>query len=118
MVDFQTYVTGKDEVKAIQWHTNGDHPLDQSAFVQLATETDGEPDIVLSEGQVVRKFRHPYVPGRSVCELCGYVMYEHGLIVNSGEDSIVCPGDYVVTNALGDTFPTKPVEFNATYRPK
>ena len=118
MSKLQTYVTGTTEVKAAQWNANGDHPLDQSTFVTLGTETDGEPDVVLSEGKVVRRFRHPDISGTMACSECGYTMNEHGWINTGVFGLTVCPGDYVVTNHEDDTYSTKPKDFEATYQLK
>jgi hypothetical protein len=118
LTEFGTYLTGKTQVKAAVWNENGDHPLDESTFVTLGTETDGEPDVVFTEGKVVRRYRHPDISGKTVCADCGYSMYEHGWLDVGADGLVVCPGDYVVTNEEGDTYPTKPAEFEATFQLK
>jgi len=116
--ELKTYLTGKTEIKAVQWQTNGDHPLDDSDTITLGTETNGTPDTFLTEGAVVRRFRHPDILGRTVCVECGYIMDEHGMIEAGPDALMVCPGDYIVTTVDGDTYPTRSNEFESTYRLK
>ena len=47
-------------IEASQWFKNGDHPLDGS---RLITPVPGDGEPYLSEGDVVRRYRHPDVPG-------------------------------------------------------
>lgn len=116
MNELKTYLAGKDLVKAARWYKNGDHPQDNSTLRTLGTETDGVPDQALTEGELVRYYRNPKVSERTVCSDCGYQMREHGWIDSEDGGIVVCPGDYVVTNANNDTFTTKPEAFEATYR--
>ena len=118
MSTLKTYLTGNTEIKAVRWNTNGDHPLDNSETVTLGTETNGTPDTVLTEGKVVRRFRHLNILGRTVCVECGYIMDEHGMIGDDESALMVCPGDYIVTTVDGDTYPTRSTEFELTYRIK
>jgi hypothetical protein len=76
-----------DTIEATQWFSNGDHPLDH------ATLGDKMADY---EGKVVRRFRHPDIPGETVCEKCGRTMHVHGWIDSGGDGQTVCPGDYVI----------------------
>lgn len=73
-----------------QWWVNGDHPDDNCSIVRADNGC-----IFLSEGEVVRRFRHPYIRGTSSCPDCKNMMHLHGWI-DQGEDGLtVCPGDYV-----------------------
>ena len=58
-------------IEATQWFKNGDHPLDR-----CDKSTDAAPRDI--EGQVVRYYRHPDVPGESLCEQCGKPHHVHG----------------------------------------
>lgn len=78
-------------VEATQWFKNGDHPEDQC----MAVENDG--GAFVTEGKVVRFFRHPEVPGNSVCPRCGEISHHHGWIDTDEDGQIVCPGDWIIT---------------------
>lgn len=83
--------------KAHRWWKNGDHPYDNSEPV--VDEETGTS--FLSEGEVVRRFRHPDYDGTALCPECGQAYDVHGWI-DQGEDGItVHPGDYVVTVKKG-----------------
>jgi hypothetical protein len=98
-------------VEAAQWHRNGDHPQDNcGTFIG----SDGIP--FQGEGHVVRYFRHPYHPSESLCPRCDIRMHEHGWIDTPAGGHIVCPGDYVVTDAGGAIYPLRPEVFAATYQ--
>ena len=80
------------------WFKNGDHLKDDSRKIT-------EPDNMeyLSEGKIVRRFRHPDISGESICNRCGMKMKEHGWIDNGKMDKegldvglTVCPGDWVL----------------------
>lgn len=86
-------------IEAHQWFKNGDHPEDG---------TEGE-------GKVVRYFRHPDVPGASVCQHCGKAMRVHGWIDTLEGGHIVCPGDWIITGVAGERYPCKLYIFGATY---
>lgn len=87
-------------IEATQWHSNGDHP------------GDGPPD---REGQVVRYFRSPEVPGDGQCSLCAHLFRDHGWIDTLEGGHIVCPGDFIITGVKGEVYPCKPDIFEATY---
>lgn len=96
--------TGPQNVEAIQWFKNGDHPHDQC-------ETYTTPGGIqfLGEGWIVRYFRHPAIPGHYICNECNKPMDGHGWIdyarvygirkrmivgdVYDGEK--VCPGNWI-----------------------
>lgn len=88
-----TYYRQPRPVIAHQWFKNGDHPDDKS--VPLSISTENRLTEYLSEGKVVRRFRHPNIPGEEVCSACGSTRDHHGWL--EGGDNSVCPGDYVVT---------------------
>lgn len=72
-----------------QWFKNGDHPDDGDE----RHPTEGWR----YEGRVVRYFRHPDIPGETICNDCGQTMHDHGWI-DAGVDGLtVCPGDWVLT---------------------
>lgn len=88
-------------VEASEWHVNGDHPLDG-------------PD---GEGEVVRYYCHPNVPGDRLCEQCGKPHDVHGWIDTLEQGHRVCPGDWIITGVKGERYPCKPDIFKATYEP-
>lgn len=90
-------------VHAVQWFKNGDHP-----------EDNVKPEEV-KEGEVVRYYRHPDVPGIRECRRCQRTMHCHGWIDVEGGGNIVCPGDWVVTGVSGLRVPYKPDVFAATF---
>lgn len=83
-------------MNAVQWFRNGDHPDDDT--VELADEL-GRP--FLSEGKVVRYYRHPTLCGVSHCPKCEKTLHVHGWIDNGGDGQVVCPGDFVHTTETG-----------------
>ena len=94
-------------VKAYRWEKNGDHPEDN------CSEVTGRPPHqkdFLTEGKVVRRYRHPDVPGARVCPHCRKPMYEHGWIDSGEEGHVVCPGDWII-GADGEYLPVKPALF-------
>ncbi len=99
-------------VQAAQWLKNGDHPQDESTMI---TPHRGKP--FLSEGKVVRRFRHPSKSGELGCEHCAIRLHEHGWIDTKEGGHIVCPGDYVITGVKGEKYQCKPDIFAATYEP-
>jgi hypothetical protein len=115
------YVKKPIVIEAHQWFKNGDHPLDYSK------EHDGLRDGVMSvftpeerkannwEGDIVRYFRHPDIPGDCKCEICGVTMHNHGYIETQTGGNIVCPGDYVVETHSGWYGAIKKDIFEATY---
>lgn len=98
-------------IEATQWFKNGDHPLDASELLTYGGET------FLSEGQVVRRYRHPQVDGERPCEKCGRIMHIHGWIDTLEGGHVVCPGDWIITGVAGEKYPCKPAIFEATYEP-
>lgn len=101
-------------IEATQWFKNGDHPFDACVDIALG-EREGER--FLSEGKVVRYFRHPRVSGEKACEHCGVRMHEHGWIDTLEGGHNVCPGDWIITGVKGERYPCKPDIFAATYEP-
>jgi hypothetical protein len=99
-------------IEATQWFKNGDHPDDACRTI---TPVPGDGDPFLSEGKVVRYFRHPEVPGSTVCKHCGQTMHEHGWIDTLEGGHIVCPGDFIITGVKGERYPCKSDIFAATY---
>lgn len=100
--------------EATQWFKNGDHPEDQTKEI----DTPGGNQR-LTEGKVVRHFRSLNIPGGRFCENCGNPMQRHGELVNglNGEEEIVCPGDYIVTDPKGRHYRVPAAEFEARYEP-
>jgi hypothetical protein len=83
------------------WNKNGDHPndyvgdtegLENGEMRTFSGEYRKERDW---EGSVVRRYRHPNVPGTNVCAHCGETLHDHGWI--DKEDQEVCPGDVILT---------------------
>ena len=124
----QPYVAGgsyrlqAQEVTAHQWCRNGDHPKDNCRMI--APTRPGITEPFLSEGEVVRYFRHPDVSGDSQCSLdCGATMHHHGWIDQGITGRTVCPGDVVVglprPAQAGEVayFPLKPDVFMALCEP-
>lgn len=118
-------------IQAAQWWTNGDHP-DDYALGKLLPDDNGplEQDGIKCrfwtpaeqrendwEGQVVRRYRHPDVPGFQVCKHCRLTMHEHGWIDTLEGGHTVCPGDWIITGVQGERYPCKPDIFDATYEP-
>lgn len=90
----------EDIVEAHRWFQNGDHPQDNYK----------PPSI--KEGELVRRYRHPYVSGNTTCSKCEYLMHDHGWI-DCGEDGItVCPGNWVLTMKDGKYYVTTDKVYN------
>jgi hypothetical protein len=98
-------------VDATRWFKNGDHPDDD------LHGWPGDDGPELSEGEVVRYFRRPDVPGKNRCLLCERTMHEHGWIDTLEGGHIVCPGDFIVTGVQGERYPVKPDIFQETFEP-
>ncbi len=82
------------QFRGVVWYRNGDHPDDDCR--PLIDTVSGEQ--FLSEGKVVRYFRHPDVDGYVTCHECGCAFHDHGWIDAPGYDqekATVCPGDLV-----------------------
>lgn len=99
-------------IEAHQWWRNGDHPEDNTHSV-TATNGFDYP----SEGNVVRYYRHPEVPGTRICQKCERSYYDHGWIDTLEGGHAVCPGDYIITGVQGEHYPCKPDIFHQTYEP-
>lgn len=97
-------------IEATQWFKNGDHPKDNCCPISPTN-----PD--LSEGEVVRYFRHPDVSGKTICSKCNKTMHEHGWIDTLEDGHNVCPGDWIITGVKGEFYPCKPDIFEQTYEP-
>lgn len=110
-------------IEATQWFRNGDHPGDYAEAVEgfekgeLVEFSPDHQKIQGWEGQVVRYYRHPKVPGARVCEQCSRPMADHGWIDTLEGGHIVCPGDWIITGVQGEKYPCKPDIFAATYAP-
>jgi hypothetical protein len=105
-------------IEATQWFKNGDHPKDNCVLLysgDKGNNTPCRPQPFLSEGKVVRYFRHPEVPGDQICSKCGKTMHEHGWIDTLEDGHNVCPGDWIITGVKGEYYPCKPDIFEATY---
>ncbi|WP_313331365.1 Gp49 family protein [Comamonas sp.] len=108
-------------IEAYQWHRNGDHPEDYSKDHEgleggeLRVFTGAERQANGWEGDVVRYYRHPDVPGASLCEQCGNTHHAHGWIDTLEQGHRVCPGDWIIKGIKGEFYPCKPDIFEATY---
>lgn len=106
-------------IEAFQWLTNGDHPDDNCVPIpepKPTAENDDPPAHFKSEGQVVRYFRHPNVPGESLCPACKRTADDHGFIDQGGSGYTVCPGDFVVKHK-GNFFPMKKEQLEREFEP-
>lgn len=97
-------------IEASQWFENGDHPLDEVQLLQRDSEAS-----FYSEGKIVRYYRHPKVPGQTVCHKCDRTMDDHGWIDTLEDGHAVCPGDWIITGVKGEFYPCKPDIFKLTY---
>jgi len=97
-------------VDAHQWFKNGDHPEDFTGVEVVISS-----GILITEGQVVRRFRHPTVIGDQACVDCGKPMHVHGWIDGPVQDHVVCPGDWIIKDDRGEYQPCKPDVFSETY---
>lgn len=96
-------------IDAAQWLHNGDHPEDDCEMF------DAGSGPFEGEGKVVRYFRHPDVPGDTVCKHCDGIMHTHGWIDTLEGGHIVCPRDWVIKGVKGEFYPIKPDIFELTY---
>ena len=99
-------------IDATQWFKNGDHPKD-NCFRPF--EETGRVPSQPREGEVVRYYRNPGVPGDSDCRQCNKTMHNHGWIDTLEGGHIVCPGDWIITGIKGEFYPCKPDIFKNTY---
>lgn len=108
-------------VEATQWFKNGDHPLDYSKThhgLENGTLRQFPPDERKTnqwEGDVVRYYRNPNVPGTDFCAYCNTMFHDHGWIDTLEGGHIVCPGDWIITGVHGEHYPCKPDIFEKTY---
>ena len=103
-------------IEAHQWFKNGDHPCDLDSHGPYDVE-DRDALASACEGEVVRYYRHPNVPGESPCEQCGKPHYVHGWIDTLEQGHRVCPGDWIIKGIKGEFYPCKPDIFAVTYEP-
>ena len=94
-------------IEAVQWFRNGDHSEDYKERPD-AKEKDWE-------GTVVRRFRHPGIPGSSHCRKCTLEIHIHGWIDTLEGGHIVCPGDWIIKGIKGEFYPCKDDIFQKTY---
>jgi hypothetical protein len=99
------------EIEATQWFKSGDHPDDNRDTFDAG---DGP---FLGEGKVVRYFRHPDVPGETLCSECSVRFHEHGWIDILEDGHRVCPSDWIITGVAGERYPCKNTIFRETYEP-
>lgn len=102
-------------IDAEQWFKNGDHSGD---FCVPIKSNRSDKKILMSEGQVVRYFRHPDIDGQKKCEYCGQKMHFHGWIDTVQGGHIVCLGDWIIkeqSNIKKGFYPCKPDIFKQTY---
>jgi len=95
-------------IEAWQWHRNGDIPYDNSCPISPENPS-------LSEGDIVRYYRRPTVPGQKQCRMCQRQMHDHGWVDTPEGGHIVCPGDWIIKGIAGEFYPCKPNIFEATY---
>ncbi len=108
-------------IDAVQWHKNGDHPLDYAnpvdgigggVMVSYSAEHQKGHDW---EGQVVRYYRHPEDDGAGLCHHCLAKKHDHGWIDTLEGGHVVCPGDWIIRGVQGELYPCKPDIFEQTY---
>src|ERR1700756_1924526 len=100
-------------ITASRWFKNGDHPEDYDKNVrgfekgELREWSGMEARELGWEGQIVRYFRPPDVPGETPCRHCAQTMHIHGWIDTKEGGHIVCPGDWIITGVQGERYPCK-----------
>lgn len=109
-------------VEATQWFKNGDHPQDECSMVHPDENSTTQFEPFLSEGKVVRHFRHPSpaFAGNEKCGYCGKIHHDHGWIDTVQGGHTVCPGDWIIIeggNIKLGYYPCKPDVFDKTYEP-
>ena len=75
------------EVEATQWFKNGDHP-----------------EVTMSETSGFS----------SNCSQCGRIISDHGW-GDALDEPVICPGDWIITDANGELSSCKPAIFEQTY---
>lgn len=109
-------------IHAVQWFKNGDHPGDYKSDRvleidgELVTWTGKQCKEANFEGEIVRRFRHPNIPGNTVCGLCNNPMEMHGWIDDSDTGCTVCPGDYIVPTKRVEYVPWAPKQFHQNFK--
>ena len=93
-------------IEATQWFKNGDHPNDNSKKLVSG---------FFSEGEVVRRWRHPNKTGDILCRQCHIAMNMHGWVDTLESGHTVCPGDWIITGVKGENYPIKDSIFKETY---
>lgn len=109
------YKKNQEEFNAVQWWKNGDHPEDHSHLVYPGHNSMTQFEPFLSEGKAVRHYRKPDSHGWEKCNTCGAALHDHGWIDIAGGGYTVCPGDWIITDAMGGRCACKPDIFEATY---
>lgn len=99
-------------VPAHQWFKNGDHPEDESYWIQAQNRRG-----FLSEGKVVRRYNYPEGSKGGPCGHCTFPLLDHGWIDTLEGGHIVCPGDFIITGVKGERYPCKPDIFIRSYEP-
>jgi len=101
-------------IEATQWFKNGDHPKDGSELLQ---PFEGDKQLFLSEGKVVRYFRRPEpeYAGETLHDKCGIRWHEHGWIDTLEGGHTVCPKDWIITGVQGEFYSIKNDIFLETY---
>lgn len=89
------------QLEAHAWCRNGDHPQDACRIITPEPVEPGAPAVpFLSEGEIVRYYRHPDDDGGRECGDCGHRMHDHGWIDQGARGRVVCPGDWIITVPL------------------
>ena len=99
-------------IEATQWFKNGDHPEDKCVPIQ---PSEGDKEVFMSEGKVVRYYRRPEGDGQNPCSHCGKIMHYHGWIDTLEGGYNVCPSDWIITGVKGEFYPIKNNIFLETY---
>lgn len=55
-----------------------------------------------------------FIDNDKLCSACSKPLKDHGYMENSAARLVVCPGDYIVTNNLKETFPISAIKFEST----
>lgn len=79
-------------VGAIQWNQHGDHPK-------------------------VTPFRRRRRTANHVCLKCGDHLFNHGWLDQKFGNQVVCPGDYIISEAGHEDCPMKPELFKEKFEP-
>ncbi len=107
-------------IEAHRWFENGDHPEDHDPIGKdnpTSIDLMRYDEYLQSEGQVVRRYRHPDKNAKDTCPHCNNVMQYHGWIDTLEGGHVACPGDWIITGVKGEKYPCKPDVFEETYTP-